>query len=144
MENSPYPEVVAAVRNYDEEMPCNTVRAWVIGLFLTTLGSGLNMLFSMRAPSLIITSIVAQLVAYPLGVAWEKTMPSKVFTTFGKKWTLNPGPFNMKEHTIITVMANCSFGGGSAYSTDTLLAQHAFYGQDFGKPFVGSFVLLSC
>ena len=31
-ENSPYPGVVAAVRNTDEEVPANTVRAWVLGL----------------------------------------------------------------------------------------------------------------
>ena len=31
-EDSPYPEVRAAVRNYDEDVPANTVRAWVIGM----------------------------------------------------------------------------------------------------------------
>lgn len=131
-EQSPYPEVQAAVRNYDEDVPANTIRAWVIGLLLTTIGSGLNMLFSMRYPSIYITSIVAQLVAYPIGKGWELVMPKKKFTTFGIVWSLNPGPFNMKEHTIITVMANASFGGGAAYSTDVLLAQEAFYGQNFG------------
>lgn len=30
-------------------------------------------------------------------------MPSKVFNTFGVRWTFNPGPFNIKEHTVITV-----------------------------------------
>lgn len=36
-ENSPYPGVVAAVRNTDEELPANTVRAWVLGmLFVRT------------------------------------------------------------------------------------------------------------
>lgn len=38
----------------------------------------------------------------------------------------------MKEHTIIVVMANASFGGGAAYATDILLAQEVFYGQYFG------------
>lgn len=59
-------------------------------------------------------------------------MPSKTFTTFGRQWSLNPGPFNMKEHTIIVVMANASFGGGAAYSTDILIAQLGFYHQNFG------------
>lgn len=140
-EQSPYPEVQAAVRNYDEDVPANTIRAWVIGMVLTTLGSGLNMLFSMRSPSITITSIVAQLIAYPLGNIWTKVMPTKTYTTFGIKWSLNPGPFNMKEHTIIVVMANCSFGGGAAYSTDTLLAQQAFYGQNFGWGFKILFTL---
>lgn len=61
-ENSPYPEVASAVPNTDDEtLPCNTIRAWVIGLIFTTIGSGLNMLFNLRNPSITITSIVAQL-----------------------------------------------------------------------------------
>ncbi|KAI9733514.1 MAG: hypothetical protein M1818_007262 [Claussenomyces sp. TS43310] len=134
-EQSPYPEVQAAVRNYDEDLACNTIRAWVIGLLLTTVGSALNMLLSMRQPSIAITSIVAQVLAYPIGIGWTKVMPSMVFTTLGIRWSLNPGPFNMKEHTIITVMANASFGNGAAYATDVLLAQYLFYGQNFGWGF---------
>ena len=113
-------------------MPANTVRAWVLGMIFTTLGSGINMLFSMRSPSLTITSLVAQLVSWPIGHAWYLVMPSRKFRTFGKEWSLNPGPFNMKEHALITIMANASFGSGAAYSTDTLLAQKAFYGQNWG------------
>ena len=41
----------------------------------------------------------------------------------------------MKEHTVIVVMANCTFGTGAAYATDTLLAQRAFYKQDLGWGF---------
>jgi hypothetical protein len=131
-EQSPYPEAQSAVRNYDEDIPCGTIRAWAIGLLLTTVGSALNMIFSMRYPSITITSIVAQLIAYPLGLGWHKVVPSRTFSTFGYKWSLNPGKFNMKEHTMIVVMTNASFGGGAAYSTDVLLAQQKFYGQDFG------------
>jgi OPT family oligopeptide transporter len=93
------------------------------------------MLFSMRAPRLVITSLVAQLVSYPLGVAWAKVMPSRRFKLIGQEFSFNPGPFNMKEHTVIVVMANCTFGGGVAYSTDTILAQRAFYGQNWGWGF---------
>ena len=98
-------------------MPCNTIRMWVIGMFLTTIGSALNMLFSMRAPSIVISSLVAQLVAYPIGIAWHKIFPDRVFSIGGLRFNLNPGPFNMKEHTVIVVMANVTFGGGAAYAT---------------------------
>ena len=49
-----------------------------------------------------------------------------------KKVTLkfNPGPFNVKEHAIIVVMASVSFS--VAYATDIILAQKVFYKQDFG------------
>lgn len=46
------------------------------------------------------------------------------------KLKLNPGPFNVKEHAIIVVMASVSFS--VAYATDIILAQKVFYKQDFG------------
>ncbi|KAK3176727.1 hypothetical protein OEA41_008052 [Lepraria neglecta] len=135
VENSPYPEVRAAVRNYDEDMPINTVRAWVLGILLTTIASGLNALFALRQPAITITSLTVQLVAYPLGVAWHRAMPSRQFRLFGRSFSLNPCPFNMKEHTIIVVMANVNVAGGVAYATDTLTAQRGFYHQNFGWGF---------
>lgn len=123
------------MRNYDEDLPCNTIRAWVIGLILTTIASGLNSLFSLRAPSLTITSIVVQMVAYPLGVSWTMIFPDRTYNTFGVKWNLNPGKFNLKEHGLIVIMANAAFGQGVAYFTDTLTAQRGFYGQNFGWGF---------
>ena len=130
VEDSPYPEVRAAVRNYDEDLPCNTFRAWAIGLSLTVVGASMNTLFSLRQPSISIGPLVAQVIAYPIGHAWARIMPAKTFNTLGLRWSLNPGPFNMKEHAIITVMASVSFS--VAYSTDIILAQLIFYKQDFG------------
>ncbi|KAH0270374.1 small oligopeptide transporter, partial [Aureobasidium melanogenum] len=142
MENSPYPEVRAAVRNYDVDLPCNTIRMWVISLLMTTIGSGLNMLFSLRSPSITITSYVAQLIVYPVGLAWDKVMPNRQYTTFGVKWNLNPGPFNFKEHAMIVIMANASFGTGVGYFTDILQAQRGFYKFNWGWGF-GVLVALS-
>lgn len=135
LENSPYPEVRASVVNYDEGGHSNTLRAWVLGLIFATLGSALNMLFSMRQPYIIIPSYVAQVVSYPFGAAWAKWMPAYKFKFFGIECNLNPGPFSKKEHAIIVIMANATFAGGAAYATDILLAQRAFYKQRFGWPF---------
>lgn len=55
-------------------------------------------------------------------------------TLFGLK--LKDGRFNIKEHTLITVMANVSFAGGSAYSTDVFLSMSQFYNIDFGWGFM--------
>ncbi|OAQ84743.1 small oligopeptide transporter, OPT family [Purpureocillium lilacinum] len=129
-EDSPYPEVRAAVHNYDEDLPCNTVRAWTIGLSLVFVGASMNTLFSLRQPSISINALVAQIIAWPLGHGWAKVMPDRHFTTFGYTWSLNPGPFNIKEHAIIGVMASVSFS--VAYSTDIILAQLIFYKQNFG------------
>ncbi|PNP78383.1 hypothetical protein FNYG_08329 [Fusarium nygamai] len=131
-ENSPYPEVRAAVRNFDEDLPCNTVRAWTIGMMLVTLGASMNTLFSLRQPSISIGPLIAQIVAWPMGHGWAKVVTDREFTTFGITWTLNPGPFNVKEHAIIVVMASVSFS--VAYATDIILAQVVFYKQDFVYP----------
>lgn len=132
-EDSPYPEVRAAVRNYDEDLPCNTVRAWTIGLTLVFVGASMNTLFSLRAPSIGLGALIAQIIAWPIGHAWAKVMPTHQFNTFGLRWSLNPGPFNIKEHSIIVVMAGVAFS--VAYATDILLAQLVFYKQDFGLLF---------
>ena len=39
----------------------------------------------------------------------ERVLPTREFTTFGYTWSLNPGRFNMKEHMVITIMANVGF-----------------------------------
>jgi len=134
-DNSPYPEVRAVVRNYDVDVPANTVRAWVIGLLLCTIGSGVNMIFSLRNPSVAITTYVIQLVAYPIGKAWDLVMPDREWKILGLKFNLRPGKFNFKEHVVIVAMSNAAYGGGTLYATDVLLAQRLFYGQDFGWAF---------
>lgn len=107
-DNSPYPEVRAVVRNYDVDVPANTIRAWTIGLLLCTVGSGINMLFSLRNPTVAITTYVVQLVAYPIGRGWDMIMPDRVWTVFGVKFNLRPGKFNFKEHVVIVAMSNVS------------------------------------
>lgn len=111
-------------------MPVDTIRAWVIGFVLCTAVGACNILLALRPEQLAIPSTVVQLIAYPIGNFWHLIMPTKVFTLFGKSFSLNPGPFNTKEHTLITVMA--AAGTGLSYAIDILLAQEVFYGQTFG------------
>lgn len=131
-DDSPYPEVRAAVPSTDDpSLPQSTIRMWFMGFILATIGAGINLLFSMHSPSVTLTILVTSILAWPVGRAWEKIMPNvKIFGV-----PLNPGPFNIKEHALIVIMANTSFGGGAAYATDILLAQNRFYNQDFGWGF---------
>jgi len=105
--NSPYAEVRAVVDNKDDpSMPSSTVRAWTIGVGFSILLAFINQLFSVRQPAISIESNVVQLLAFPLGKAWERWMPNYQFTVFGRQHELNPGPFNKKEHMLIAIMAN--------------------------------------
>ncbi len=96
------------MRNYDVDVPANTIRAWVIGLLLCTIGSGINMLFSLRNPTVSINTYVIQLIAYPIGLGWDIIMPDRVWNVFGVKFNLRPGKFNFKEHVVIVAMSNVS------------------------------------
>jgi hypothetical protein len=108
------------VRNYDEDVPANTIRAWTIGLIMTTVCSSLNALFLLRYPNISIGPYVVQLISYPIGIAWAKSLPNKEISLFGMKANLNPGPFNVKEHVIIVAMSNAAFGGGAGYFVGAL------------------------
>ncbi|THH02009.1 hypothetical protein EW026_g784 [Hermanssonia centrifuga] len=123
-DDSPYPEVRAAVANTDDpDMPCATFRAWLVGLIWAILIPGLDQFFFFRYPSVTITGIVAQLISFPIMRLWARVVPQvKVFGV-----SLNPGPFTIKEHVIITIMANV--GSGSAYATDIVAVQRVFYNQ---------------
>jgi OPT family small oligopeptide transporter len=125
-DDSPYPEVRSAVANTDDPtIPCNTLRAWTLGLFWAIIIPGLNQFFFFRYPAVTVTSIVAQLLTFPLGRAWARVLPN--VSIFGVH--LNPGPFTIKEHVIITIMAGV--GSGSAYATDIVAVQRVYYDQTF-------------
>ena len=53
------------------------------------------------------------LFTFPVGKAWALYVPNVTF--FGAE--LNPGPFTIKEHVIITIMS--SVAAGPAYSVST-------------------------
>jgi len=66
----------------------------------------INQFFSIRQPGISVSADVAQLLAFPAGKLLEVILPSRRFTTLGYTWSLNPGKFNLKEHMVITIMAN--------------------------------------
>lgn len=74
-------------------------RVWVIGIAWAILIPGLNQFFFFRFPSVTIGALVAQLLSFPVGRAAAFMLPRK--RIFGI--SLNPGPFNVKEHVLITV-----------------------------------------
>ncbi|QRV95861.1 OPT oligopeptide transporter protein [Ceratobasidium sp. AG-Ba] len=123
-DDSPYPEVRSAVANTDDfEMPCSTFRAWFLGLIWAMVLPGLNQFFYFRYPSVTIGNLVAQLLSYPMGRFLALVLPKRRFFGF----SLNPGPFTIKEHVLITVMA--TVGAGPAYATDIMNVQRIYYGQ---------------
>ncbi|KAG8215868.1 OPT oligopeptide transporter protein-domain-containing protein [Butyriboletus roseoflavus] len=125
-DDSPYPEVRSAVANTDDStIPVSSIRAWVIGIALAILLAGLNQFLFFRYPSVTISSLVAVLIALPIGRAWAAVVPN--WRIFGI--SLNPGPFTIKEHVLLTIMATVS--SSSAYATDIVAVQRVYYNQTY-------------
>ncbi|KAL8279463.1 hypothetical protein RQP46_008025 [Phenoliferia psychrophenolica] len=70
-----------------------------------------------------VNTFCAQVIAYPMGKFLEWCLPTKKFRILGRECSFNPGPFNQKEHMLITIMANVTFGGGGVYSSDLIFVQ---------------------
>lgn len=126
-ENSPVEQVALTVPTTDDpSIPVLTFRMWVLGTLSCVLLSFLNQFFWYRKEPLSITSISAQIAVVPLGHLMASWLPTRVFFQ-GSKWefSLNRGPFNVKEHVLITIFANS--GAGTVYAIHVVTAVKIFY-----------------
>lgn len=104
--NSPYAEVRSVVDNTDDpSMPSSTIRTWVIGILFVIGIAFVNQLFQIRQPGINVQANVIQLLAYPVGRFAAQVLPDWGFTLFGIRHSLNPGPFNRKEHMVSQILA---------------------------------------
>ncbi|KAJ6782229.1 hypothetical protein PWT90_08857 [Aphanocladium album] len=138
--NSPYAEVRAVVDNKDDpDMPASTIRSWSIGILFACIMAFINGFFEPRFPAIFVSGTVPQLLAYPVGTLMARVLPDWGFTLWGVRHSLNPGPFNKKEHMLITIM---SFAYDSAPYTNYIvwiqvLPQYfdQSWARDFGYQF---------
>ncbi|WCJ32637.1 oligopeptide transporter [Euphorbia peplus] len=129
-ENSPIEQVALTVPATDDAtLPTITFRMWTLGSLACILLSFLNQFFWYRREPLTITSISAQIAVVPLGHLMAAAITDKVFFR-GKRWefSLNPGPFNVKEHVLITIFANA--GAGNVYAIHIVSAVKIFYKKE--------------
>ncbi|SGZ22606.1 BQ5605_C022g09509 [Microbotryum silenes-dioicae] len=83
----------------------------------------MGQILKFRPQTLDVSALFLQLVAYIMGVAWHKALPKANKSRF---WAiLNPGPFNIKEHVCITVMAGA--GASGALSLPAFAAERMYY-----------------
>ncbi|KAL9686873.1 hypothetical protein QQ045_031266 [Rhodiola kirilowii] len=131
-ERCPIEEVALVVPETDDTtIPVMTFRAWFLGLLSCTILIFLNTFFIYRSQPLTISAILMQIAMLPIGKFMASALPKTEYKVFGKRFSLNPGPFNIKEHVIITIFANCgvSPGGGDAYSIGAVTVMKGFYRQ---------------
>ncbi|KAG0064924.1 hypothetical protein BGZ93_003483, partial [Podila epicladia] len=98
-DNSPIEEVRVTVPNTDDpSIPCNTFRMWFLGLLFTAIISFVNQFFYLRQTTISIGYSVVALVSLPLGHFMAKVLPTRDFSIGRWSFSLNPGPFSIKEH----------------------------------------------
>ncbi|KAK0545172.1 hypothetical protein OC845_005226 [Tilletia horrida] len=144
-EDSPYAEVRASVSNVDDpDMPVNTIRMWFMAIIILTIAGGANQLFALRIPAVFLTPVIIQLISYPFGKFLAATLPIRIWTLprwlGGASFSLNPGMFNIKEHTAIYIMGNVATGPLYALTMSIVLEHPIYYGQ---KHSIGFQFLLS-
>lgn len=142
-ELSPIEEVRLTVLTTDDSsLPVWTFRMWLLGLLSCGLLSFLNQFFAYRTEPLIVTQITAQVAVLPIGHFLAKILPKKKFSLGSWKFSFNPGPFNIKEHVLISIFANAgsAFGIGSAYAVGIVNIIQAFYGRKIS--FVAAWMLV--
>ncbi|XP_042494248.1 oligopeptide transporter 4-like [Macadamia integrifolia] len=145
-ELSPIEQVRLTVTNTDDPtLPVWTFRMWTLGIISCCLLSFLNQFFSYRTEPLIITQITVQVATLPIGRFMASVLPKTKFCIPGfgsREFSFNPGPFNTKEHVLITIFANagCAFGIGTAYAVGIVNIIKAFYHRNIS--FIAGWILI--
>ncbi|KAL6275336.1 hypothetical protein ACE6H2_018937 [Prunus campanulata] len=111
----------------DPSLPTLTFRTWVLGIISCSVLAFVNQFFGYRQNQLYVSSVSAQILVLPLGKLMAATLPEKPIRFPFTKWSfsLNPGPFNLKEHVLITIFANS--GSNSVYAVNIITIVLAFY-----------------
>ncbi|ORZ29832.1 OPT oligopeptide transporter protein-domain-containing protein [Catenaria anguillulae PL171] len=125
----------------DSTAPSLTFRVWLLGtLFCVVLG-WINMLFTFRTNLFQVSSYVATLVSYPMGVFLAKTLPRWRVNFLGIDIDTNPGPFSVKEHVLIGIFGTT--GAGGVYATYNLVVQEIYYDMHLNPVWCLAFLFAS-
>ncbi|KAJ6081657.1 hypothetical protein N7499_006531 [Penicillium canescens] len=139
---SPYPEVRAVSTPTDDPtIPCETIRAHLLGYMWAIIAQFTNSLFNSRYPSITLGSAVAQILLYPCGLFLAWVLPDWGFMIGGKRVSLNPGPWTYKEQMLSTIIIDV--GLTSAYCFWNIQTQTVYYQDKWLTPGYSILLLLS-
>ncbi|KIY53033.1 OPT superfamily oligopeptide transporter [Fistulina hepatica ATCC 64428] len=163
-EDSPFPEVRASVSNVDDpDMPALTVRAWIVGLLLCLVSGAMNTFFNFRQPAPTVIPLALLLISYPMGKLLAFVFPIRTFridlprvpaqwvpaglrralvaATIKRtiEFSLNPGPWNIKEHVLVYIMSNVSIS--TPYALNAIVVSEVYYDIQLGYWFDLTLVL---
>ncbi|CAG8770942.1 32591_t:CDS:10 [Gigaspora margarita] len=105
-----------SVDDYDNEL--------ILALF-TALGAVVSVISYFRSNILLYSIFFVILASYIMGKWMEKILPNKKFRIKNWEFSLNPGPFNYKEHVCIAAAAAASVV--NVHYLEVILVQELFY-----------------
>ncbi|CAF0831630.1 unnamed protein product [Didymodactylos carnosus] len=126
-EQCSYEEILSIVSNRDDlSILCLTFRTWLIGLFLTVIFSIVNQYCYFRTNTFSIPPMLVIVLSYPIGRLMHKILPAKTWyiPLINRDFSLNPGPFSIKEHVLIYVMVSAA---QTTYAIDTVTVMRTVY-----------------
>uniref|UniRef100_A0A060T5C3 ARAD1C10934p n=1 Tax=Blastobotrys adeninivorans TaxID=409370 RepID=A0A060T5C3_BLAAD len=126
--HSPYPDVRGITDPYDDPtMPVETFRAYFLGIVWVIIGNGVNQFFEPRMPNISIPASLLQILLVPCAKIMSY-LPDWGFTFRGKRHSLNPGPWNYKEQSLVTIMFGIT--QSLAYINDQIYVQRLPFWYD--------------
>ncbi|TCD68164.1 hypothetical protein EIP91_011442 [Steccherinum ochraceum] len=111
-------EIISAVDN--PSLPVYTFRVFFLGVGLSVFSSVLATIYTFKPQNATVSQLFCLIIAYVLGTAMASLIPTKGYWRY-----LNPGPFNIKEHTAIVIMA--STASQVAIAMEIIAALDLFY-----------------
>ncbi|OAJ44246.1 OPT family small oligopeptide transporter [Batrachochytrium dendrobatidis JEL423] len=96
----------------DPSAPSLSIRMILLGTIFAVLLGLMNGIFSFRTNSFYISSNIAAILSYPMGIFLAAVLPRGI---------LNPGPFTIKEHVLVYMIAGAA--GGQPYGVENVIGQ---------------------
>ncbi|KAK9470917.1 OPT oligopeptide transporter protein-domain-containing protein [Dipodascopsis tothii] len=130
--HSPYPEVRAVCSPTDDvDMPCESLRAYIVGIFWVSCASFINQFFAERQPTITLSATVLQILIYPSGELLCRILPHKTIKIFKWSVNLNTGPWTVKEQMFATIMTNIGAGSSNFFHYGLVMRLPIFFNLEW-------------
>ncbi|WRT67432.1 OPT family small oligopeptide transporter [Kwoniella shivajii] len=107
------PELVRQTVSFEDDptLPVMTFRAVLLSAIFCTIGSVISQISYFRTTTAHFPVFFVILASHPLGKLLERILPDYTVPLGRFSFSLNAGPFNIKEHVIIGIAANAGSQG---------------------------------
>ncbi|CAD5176836.1 unnamed protein product [Musa acuminata subsp. malaccensis] len=130
LDDSPIEQVRLTVPPTDDNtLHVLTFRTWFIGIPICILGSVIAALSSYRQQMFDLPQVCINIIVLIVGKLMANMLPNKVVRMPYTNWSfsLNPGPFNLKEHVVTTKLAGTD---SASAGFEILSMSKIFYHKD--------------